>query len=329
MYKQKYEKYVKKISFIVGGNIEKIKEEFKIKFIEKHNLKSLDIVQFKKPIGGKINLYLVFKDENELQKIKDIYNKYDMMLYYDTLFDTYGISHICEISNMHLLKILELFKIQPTSIIPLESFPIVIKSQRCTIRPTQKTDYKSLLPVWTDSDNIKQHGVIWTNEQVKSICDTTAPLQKYSNGDFCRRSNGGYSDNVVRSDLFTGVYFTIEVNNEIIGCLVLNKLSDELNNQLIKFGENPNINHSIDIGYAYNKKFHGMGYATEVLNAVCNFIKENNGALQIHSIYGDAIEHNVGSQKVMEKVGYIKIGEGPFLYMKNKRGVYLKLITSS
>lgn len=59
------------------------------------------------------------------------------------------------------------------------------------------------------------------------------------------------------------------------------------------------------IGYCYDDKFWGSGYASEAVNTIINFGFDK---LKLHRIFGTCHPDNVGSAKVMEKVGMTKEG---------------------
>jgi len=77
---------------------------------------------------------------------------------------------------------------------------------------------------------------------------------------------------------------TIKVNNEIVGSIA----------KFVMEGKN-------EITYWIDKKFWGQGIAT---NALKNLLKVE----QIRPIYGRVAFDNYGSQKVLEKCGFVKIG---------------------
>lgn len=67
---------------------------------------------------------------------------------------------------------------------------------------------------------------------------------------------------------------------------------------------NPN-NKEASIGYCYNKTYWGQGYASEAANAIIAFGFKN---LNLHRVYATCAPDNIGSAKVMEKVGMTKEG---------------------
>jgi len=59
------------------------------------------------------------------------------------------------------------------------------------------------------------------------------------------------------------------------------------------------------IGYCYDNEYWGKGYASESTKAIINF---GFHKLNLHRIFGTCHPDNMGSAKVMEKVGMIKEG---------------------
>lgn len=67
-----------------------------------------------------------------------------------------------------------------------------------------------------------------------------------------------------------------------------------------------NINNKeASIGYCYDKKYWGNGYASEAALAIINFGFKN---LNLHRIFATCAPFNIGSSKVMEKVDMTKEG---------------------
>jgi ribosomal-protein-alanine N-acetyltransferase len=59
------------------------------------------------------------------------------------------------------------------------------------------------------------------------------------------------------------------------------------------------------IGYCYDKQYWGNGYASESAHAIINFGFEK---LNLHRIFATCHTDNIGSAKVIEKVGMVKEG---------------------
>jgi ribosomal-protein-alanine N-acetyltransferase len=60
-----------------------------------------------------------------------------------------------------------------------------------------------------------------------------------------------------------------------------------------------NPNNPVEVGYRLHKKFWGKGIATELASCMKNYAKE----LGLKSLCGITIEPNIGSQKVLKKIG--------------------------
>lgn len=56
-----------------------------------------------------------------------------------------------------------------------------------------------------------------------------------------------------------------------------------------------------DIGYDLNPKYWGRGYMTEIAHAIVRWCFEN---LNLHRIQADCTAGNIGSERVLEKVGF-------------------------
>lgn len=59
------------------------------------------------------------------------------------------------------------------------------------------------------------------------------------------------------------------------------------------------------IGYCYNKQYWGNGYASEASKAIIKFGFNN---LNLHRIFATCSPYNIGSAKVLEKIGMKKEG---------------------
>jgi ribosomal-protein-alanine N-acetyltransferase len=91
-------------------------------------------------------------------------------------------------------------------------------------------------------------------------------------------------------------FFLIEnkTTNEFIGEIGYTVLNNTLFGKLV------------DLGYFINEKYWNKGYTTEALGRVIEFaFKENN----VYRIKTGCIKENIGSEKVMQKNGFIKEGE--------------------
>ncbi len=62
----------------------------------------------------------------------------------------------------------------------------------------------------------------------------------------------------------------------------------------------------VEIGYGICKKYSGKGYATELVNAMTEFVVST---FKIHVLYGRVMRGNDASVRVLEKNGYIFVDE--------------------
>ncbi|MBK7884955.1 MAG: GNAT family N-acetyltransferase [Chitinophagaceae bacterium] len=68
----------------------------------------------------------------------------------------------------------------------------------------------------------------------------------------------------------------------------------------------PDANGEVMIGYFIDKKFEKQGYATEALNSFVKWLFQNNDLL---AVIADTPVDNFGSQRVLQKAGFKRIGE--------------------
>lgn len=61
-----------------------------------------------------------------------------------------------------------------------------------------------------------------------------------------------------------------------------------------------------DVGYAFFPEFAGLGYASEAAQAVFSYGKT---VLQLPEIIAIVAPHNLASQKVLQKLGLVQVGE--------------------
>ena len=97
-------------------------------------------------------------------------------------------------------------------------------------------------------------------------------------------------------------YFAVEYNGEFAGIVDVFRT------------------HSIDkraaIGYGLKKEFMGKGIATKALRILLKFIKHD---LKMHTCEGDCDPRNIGSRRVMEKNGFIRVGVMKDYYFSHKK----------
>lgn len=66
-----------------------------------------------------------------------------------------------------------------------------------------------------------------------------------------------------------------------------------------------------ELGWTFNKKYRGYGYATEAARAVCNFVTKE---LKVTEIFAHCDTRNTPSANVMRKLGMSQVYEGPRYY---------------
>lgn len=61
------------------------------------------------------------------------------------------------------------------------------------------------------------------------------------------------------------------------------------------------VHRRCDIGYELNSAYWGRGYMTEIVHGLVRWCFEN---LDLHRVQADCTDGNMGSQRVLEKVGF-------------------------
>lgn len=79
---------------------------------------------------------------------------------------------------------------------------------------------------------------------------------------------------------------------------------------------------SAEIGWILNPKYHNQGFVTE---AAKELIKFADTKLKVNNIVAHCDTRNIASSRVMEKIGMIRIGEGPRKGIANAREYIYKL----
>jgi RimJ/RimL family protein N-acetyltransferase len=87
-------------------------------------------------------------------------------------------------------------------------------------------------------------------------------------------------------------FFAIEYNGEYVGNISLSKGSDVYRK-------------SAEVGYFIGEEYWNKGIATKALNLICEYGFNN---LDIARIHTGVYEHNLASQRVLEKCGFVKEG---------------------
>jgi len=147
-----------------------------------------------------------------------------------------------------------------------------LETERLWIREFERSDYDAVYDYSSDPDVVRYMPFgPNTPEQAKGFLDRVMKNQNEEN-----RVN--YEMAVV-----------LKENNVLIGGCRINKVD----------------NIKAHIGYIFNKKYWGNGYATEIAKALLIFgFKE----LDVHRIYATCDIENIASKRVLEKAGMILEG---------------------
>lgn len=78
-----------------------------------------------------------------------------------------------------------------------------------------------------------------------------------------------------------------------------------------------NVRHVYDLGYRFSQKHWGKGYATEASVALMNYAKE---VMRLDKVYASANFENAASNRILQKLGFIKTGD--FLYENEPHNWY-------
>ncbi len=96
-------------------------------------------------------------------------------------------------------------------------------------------------------------------------------------------------------------------NNEFIGWAGFKYLTEAQNN----------VQFVYDLGYRFSQKQWGRGYATEASIALMNYAKKE---MQLDKVYASAHFENAASNRILQKLGFIKTGD--FLYENEPQNWY-------
>jgi [ribosomal protein S5]-alanine N-acetyltransferase len=161
----------------------------------------------------------------------------------------------------------------PRSNIPkLSELPLVIETPRVKLRPQVETDADAFFPYVTDPEVTKH--VTWAPHQ--SIDETREWLRKSA------ESLAAGTDMV----------WTIEHEGAPVGCVGLHG---------IMWGLRAVRRDRAEIGYWLARPFWGKGLMTEAATLATRWAFETLG---LHKVTVGCIEPNVGSRRVIEKVGF-------------------------
>jgi RimJ/RimL family protein N-acetyltransferase len=145
----------------------------------------------------------------------------------------------------------------------------VIITKRLVIRKFNKNDYADLYEYLSDKQTYKyEPGKPITAEKSKNLC-------------FERSKNS----------IFLAV--ELKTENKLIGHIYFNKIEPK---NLLTY----------EIGYIFNKKYQGKGYATE---AIREFIKLQFSKFDIHKIIAHCNPQNRKSWRLLERLGFKREGK--------------------
>ena len=118
------------------------------------------------------------------------------------------------------------------------------------------------------------------------------PNESYANIEETRGAINFYADCVNNGHLPYVLAVELKETGELIGDTGVNEVEEKTN--------------EVEIGYTICKKHSGKGYATELLNAMTEFIVSTFG---INVLYGRVMRGNNASVRVLEKNGYVFVKE--------------------
>jgi RimJ/RimL family protein N-acetyltransferase len=168
----------------------------------------------------------------------------------------------------------------------MENFEkITIKTQRLKIRNFSKEDYYDLFEYLSDIDTYKfEPGKPITLNEAKKLCNERSKNNKF---------------------------LAIQLENKMIGHIYFAQIEPK---KLMTW----------EVGYIFNKKYQGKGYATESLKAILEYGFKN---LNIHRIFANCSPKNIKSWKLLERVNMKREGKLRqnifFNIGKNKKPIWL------
>jgi [ribosomal protein S5]-alanine N-acetyltransferase len=158
----------------------------------------------------------------------------------------------------------------------LDELDLVLVTQRLRLRPIQESDVEDLWPYVSDPDVPRM--MSW---QAHTDRNDTLEFIRH-----CRRSLAGGTDMV----------WTIEHDGRAAGCISLDDIKFVLRAWRVDRAE---------LGYWLAPPLWGQGLMTEAARAVLRFGFE---AVGLHKIVTGCLVENVGSRRVIEKVGFRALG---------------------
>ncbi len=143
---------------------------------------------------------------------------------------------------------------------------IDIKTDRLLLRKFRISDAEEVFATWTSDERVAKYTSWYAHKNMK---DTNAYVEYMVN----------------KSDL-SDYNWIIELDNKIIGSISVCYSDDYLE--------------IVGIGYVLGYEYWGKGYATEAAKAVIHFLF---GSVHYRKIIAGCDSENIGSYRVMEKVG--------------------------
>jgi RimJ/RimL family protein N-acetyltransferase len=152
--------------------------------------------------------------------------------------------------------------------VPAPSWPIT--TERLLLRPFGQDDLASFHAIHSDEEVVR-----WLLNDVRSLEETRAVLdRKIAAGD--PQGEGDWLSAAV----------VLQGSGELIGDMSLHWASEE--------------HAQGEIGFVFARAHHGKGYATEASRPILDFAF---GGLRLHRVIGRLEPRNVGSGRVLEKLG--------------------------
>ncbi|QAA33686.1 GNAT family N-acetyltransferase [Clostridium manihotivorum] len=153
----------------------------------------------------------------------------------------------------------------------------VLETERLGLRPFCIDDAKQVFECWESDKDVAKYMFWESHEDInKTVAWVKTELSKVESNEWYRWA------------------VTLKESGELVGTALI-----YLEEEYGKF----------EIAYNFGKSFWGHGYATETMNKVISFIKEQ---LDIKEIMGRHAKENPASGKVLEKLGFEYIRDIPY-----------------
>ena len=137
---------------------------------------------------------------------------------------------------------------------------MLIKTKRLVIRNFKKSDYRDLHEYLSDRETYKyEPGKPETLETAKKLCEERAKENKF---------------------------FAVQLNDKVIGHIYRDQTEPK---KLLTW----------ELGFIFNRKYQGKGYATEALSAI---IEDGFNTTKVHRFVAHCNPKNTSSWKLLERV---------------------------